>query len=174
MDQYYYILGLSPGAPDTQIKKAYRQLARKYHPDVSSEPDAEERFIEITAAYEYLLEKRYAPSMVFEYEEPKPDAEELRRERARQFAQMRYEQFRKETMDFRKAWYYTPLKIIRLVVVVALYVVALGMLLSPVISWYMMHNSIAVFGFAFLAIISSQVYVLARAIYKGTTVYFGE
>ena len=174
MDQFYYVLGLRPGASDSEIKKAYRQLARKYHPDVSTEPDAEERFVEITTAYEYLLEKRHAPSVVFEYETPMPDAEELRRERARKYAQMRYEQFRKETMEFRRAWYYMPLKIIRLAVVIALYVVAAGMFLSPVFAWYITHNSIAVFGFAFLAIVSSQVYVLAREIYNGTKVYFGE
>ena len=174
MDEYYYVLGLRPGASDSEIKKAYRQLARKYHPDVSNEPDAEERFIEITAAYEYLLEKRHAPSSAFEYEAPMPSAEDLRRERARRYAQMRYEQFRKETMAFRQAWYYTPLKIIRFTVVMALYIIAAGMLLSPIVAWYITHNSIAVFGFAFLAIVSSQVYVLAREIYKGTKVYFGE
>jgi hypothetical protein len=172
MDQYYYILGLNPGASDTEIKKAYRQLARKYHPDVSSEPDAEERFIEVTAAYEYLLERKSRPVMEFVYSEPEPDPEDLRRERARRFAQMRYEQFRKETMAFRRAWYYTPLKIVRLIVVVALYAVAVGMFFSPVLAWYITHNSIAVFGFAFIAIVSSQVYVLAREIYKGTDVYF--
>jgi len=176
MDQYYYVLGLRAGATDSEIKKAYRALARKYHPDVSSEPDAEERFVEITTAYEYLLEKRHAPRLVYEYEEaePEPDAEELRRERARRYAQMRYEQFRKETMAFRAAWYYMPLKIIRYSVVIMLYVIAAGMLISPVLAWFMTHNSAAVFGFAFLAIVSSQVYVLAREIYKGTKVYFGE
>ena len=172
MAQSYYVLGLRPGASDGEIKKAYRHLARKYHPDVSKEPDAEERFIEITTAYDYLLEKKSAPRPGFVYEEPEPDAEELRRERARRYAQMRYEQFRKETMEFRRAWYYTPLKIIRFTIVVALYAVAAGMLVSPVLAWYITHNSIAVFGFAFLAIVSSQVYVLARAIYKGTEVYF--
>ena len=77
-------------------------------------------------------------------------------------------------MAFRQAWYYTPLKIIRFAVVMALYIIAAGMLLSPIVAWYITHNSIAVFGFAFLAIVSSQVYVLAREIYKGTKVYFGE
>jgi hypothetical protein len=172
MDHYYYALGLSPGASDSEIKKAYRQLARKYHPDVSSEPDAEERFVEITTAYEHLLERKTSARTVFVYVEPEPDAEELRRERARRYAHMRYEQFRKETMEFRRAWYYAPLKVIRLIVVVTLYGVAIGMFLSPVLAWYITHNSIAVFGFAFLAIVSSQVYVLGREIYKGTDVYF--
>ena len=37
---YYDILGLKKGSSEDEIRKAYRQLAKKYHPDVSSEPDA--------------------------------------------------------------------------------------------------------------------------------------
>lgn len=51
---YYKTLGLARGASDDDIKKAYRRLARKYHPDVSKEKDAEERFKEIAEAYETL------------------------------------------------------------------------------------------------------------------------
>lgn len=40
---YYQIMGLARDASQADIKRAYRQLARKYHPDVSKEPDAEER-----------------------------------------------------------------------------------------------------------------------------------
>ncbi|MEJ2173447.1 MAG: DnaJ C-terminal domain-containing protein [bacterium] len=51
---YYKSLGLARGASDEDIKKAYRRLARQYHPDVSKEKDAEERFKEIAEAYETL------------------------------------------------------------------------------------------------------------------------
>ncbi len=51
---YYEVLGVSRDATQEEIKRAYRRLARKYHPDVSSEPDAEERFKEVNAAYEVL------------------------------------------------------------------------------------------------------------------------
>lgn len=51
---YYDTLGVDPGAGDTEIKAAYRRLARKYHPDVSKEPDAEERFKAVNEAYEAL------------------------------------------------------------------------------------------------------------------------
>jgi curved DNA-binding protein len=54
---YYKILGLARGASDEEIKKAYRKLARKYHPDVSKEPDAKERFQEVSEAYETLKDK---------------------------------------------------------------------------------------------------------------------
>ena len=51
---YYKILGLERDATPDQIKQAYRKLARKYHPDVSKETDAEKRFKEIGEAYAVL------------------------------------------------------------------------------------------------------------------------
>jgi curved DNA-binding protein len=54
---YYGILGVAHGASDEEIKKAYRRLARKYHPDVSKEADAKERFQEVAEAYETLKDK---------------------------------------------------------------------------------------------------------------------
>jgi molecular chaperone DnaJ len=57
---YYDILGIKKGATDDEIKKAYRTLAKKYHPDVSSEKDAEAKFKEVQEAYDTLsdAEKR--------------------------------------------------------------------------------------------------------------------
>ncbi len=51
---YYKTLGLSRDASQEEIKKQYRRLARKYHPDVSTERDAEQRFKEVAEAYEVL------------------------------------------------------------------------------------------------------------------------
>jgi len=51
---YYAILGVPIDADEQAIKRAYRQLARRYHPDVSAEPQAAERFREIQEAYELL------------------------------------------------------------------------------------------------------------------------
>jgi molecular chaperone DnaJ len=51
---YYELLGISRSADDTDIKRAFRQLARELHPDVSDSPDAEERFKEVVEAYEVL------------------------------------------------------------------------------------------------------------------------
>lgn len=53
---YYEILGVSRDASKEDIKRAYRRLARKYHPDVNKEEGAEERFKEINKAYEVLSE----------------------------------------------------------------------------------------------------------------------
>jgi hypothetical protein len=54
---HYEILGLTRDATAEQIKKAYRKLARKYHPDVSKEPDAEARMQELNVAYDTLSDE---------------------------------------------------------------------------------------------------------------------
>lgn len=55
---YYQTLGVSRDAKPDEIKRAYRKLARKYHPDVSKESDAEERFKSIGEAYEVLKDSQ--------------------------------------------------------------------------------------------------------------------
>jgi curved DNA-binding protein len=59
---YYAVMGLARNASEKDIKNAYRRLARKYHPDISKEPNAEEKFKELGQAYEVLKdpEKRAA------------------------------------------------------------------------------------------------------------------
>ena len=54
MKNYYQILGVGPEAKQPEIKQNYRKLSKKYHPDISDEENAEEKFKEITKAYEVL------------------------------------------------------------------------------------------------------------------------
>ncbi|MGB5457401.1 MAG: DnaJ domain-containing protein, partial [Gammaproteobacteria bacterium] len=59
---YYEVMGVDRNATQDEIKRAYRKLARKYHPDISKDPDAETKFKEMGEAYEVLKdpEKRAA------------------------------------------------------------------------------------------------------------------
>ena len=62
---YYEVLGVDKNADDATIKKAYRKLAKKYHPDINKDPGATEMFTKVNEAYEFLTEeniKKYKQS----------------------------------------------------------------------------------------------------------------
>lgn len=55
INDYYIFLGLQPGSSVEEIKKAYRKMARLYHPDLNHSPEAKDLFIGATEAYEFLI-----------------------------------------------------------------------------------------------------------------------
>lgn len=96
-DEYYKILGLPTDATIEQIRKAFREKARQYHPDINSLPNAHDQFLKISEAYNYLTElsKRGNINSI-PVDQRKKEAEE----RARAYARMRYEEFVKQNEAF--------------------------------------------------------------------------
>ena len=61
MNDYYHRLGIHPGASASEVKKAYRTLAHRYHPDVNASPEAQQLFLAITEAYHQVLGDLHVP-----------------------------------------------------------------------------------------------------------------
>jgi curved DNA-binding protein CbpA len=110
---YYKLLGLPENASESDIRQAYRTLAKRFHPDVNKAEGAHERFIEITEAYEILIalqQRIYSGGVTteewkakeyYKNEEYEQFKQEIR-ERAKQQARMRYEEFHKQNEVFKQ------------------------------------------------------------------------
>jgi curved DNA-binding protein CbpA len=99
LTDYYEILDLPPDSTIDEIKKAYRKMARLYHPDINPAPDAKDRFICITEAYEFLIanhdrikfnEQAYLEAM----EEWRKYRQDRSRKRATVYARSSYGKFK--------------------------------------------------------------------------------
>lgn len=85
MRNYYLeILELPPNATEKEIKTAYRRLSKKYHPDRNPQPEAEDKFIEITQAYDYLTSPQPTYAEPTTYREPEVSEYERWRQQARE------------------------------------------------------------------------------------------
>jgi hypothetical protein len=100
LEDYFNILGLTADSSLNDVKKAYRQKARLFHPDLNKSPDAINRFIEVTEAYEFLIS--YFDKAVDDTESFRQAMEDWRKyrqdrskQKARTYARASYIRFRK-------------------------------------------------------------------------------
>ncbi|MCK4746664.1 MAG: J domain-containing protein [Bacteroidales bacterium] len=115
LKDYHKVLGLSPGASKKQIKSAYRKLALKYHPDRNPSPGAQQKFQEITTAYDFLLAHPENTSDHALTYEDRVAREILRKERERiqRAARARREKKKKEEEYFNRPEWHDPLLIMK-------------------------------------------------------------
>lgn len=172
MDRYYHILHINPGASEKEIKTAYRQLARKYHPDRNPAGDAQEKFIEITEAYEILMnkDKKLAP-VVFETGYDQVNVEDQRRQRAAEYARMRYEAFKRNNEAFKRSWYFPYVKTGVALLVFSGYIMAGIFFLSPLIGW-MFWGSKTLLITIVMFMFSAHIYRFSRDLQKESKKYW--
>ncbi len=131
-EKYYHLLQLTPKASTEDIKKAYRRLAKKYHPDVSRAANAHERFIAISRAYEILIHK---PPQKAPETSQSPDRETFYRkahEQAERHARMRYNEFQRKHEAFQKSGLYDVSLFLQYALNVFLFFLAAVCILGPV------------------------------------------
>jgi hypothetical protein len=138
---YYSILNLPEGAALDEIKRAYRKLALQHHPDINPTPEAHELFIEISHAYEYLLEKTmheinseatYEYNFDDEYAEILKEIKNESRARAQKQREMRKEAERKRNEEFQKSGLYDISLLIRYFLHYLSVFLGFGLILFPV------------------------------------------
>lgn len=109
LENYYKILGVKPGVDEKNVKKAFRKLALKYHPDVNPEPGSSEKFQRICEAYEVILGHIQKETVIIADQEEKEEEidpkiyEEIireAREKAWERAKMKYEKIKAEKEFF--------------------------------------------------------------------------
>lgn len=134
---YFKILGLEPGCSINDIKGAYRQLAKKFHPDLNKTAEATGIFIEINEAYE-VLSSSYAqhltnPEDILTQQREYDEFIQKVREAAQKRARMKYEKFRREEQAFQESGLYDIGLLLKYIWLVFLPVLAVGLTVSPII-----------------------------------------
>ncbi len=139
-EKYYALLGVSPGVEEKELKKIYRKLALKLHPDVNDNPDATEHFREICEAYEIVLRQEQKAAEIHTSHLQEEDEEEIdpsvyeeiireAREKARQRARMKYEKIKAEREFFENNDFFLILRYVGHYLAIPL---GLAMILIPV------------------------------------------
>jgi hypothetical protein len=139
---YHKILGIGRDAGPDEIKQAYRSMAKKYHPDINDAPDAHERFIEITEAYEILINRDLHEYYI--HREQRTDSEFMRaryeqarreaQESARRYSRMKFEKFQQEQEAFKKSGWHDLILVLRYMIRILIFPVIAVFFALPLIS----------------------------------------
>ena len=152
-ERCYHVLGLAPGTDRADVKKAYRRLVLRYHPDLNPDPDAHEQFLRVHEAYHALMSAlepdryvyRYVHQTVCPFEkyryvysaptDPAQYAEwvVVARARARLQAHQRYEKFVQHRQALKSSWYYRPVKWSTYLCYLLFFVIGAAFALMPVV-----------------------------------------
>lgn len=149
--EYHKILNLPENADKEEIKKAYRRLAKKFHPDINKSSDAHETFLELSEAYEFLINAPHVSYSKQTDTKTSQDKEETykswnadsyeftrnkARERAEKQARMRYEQFKKQHEAFQESGLYDIGLIPNFIGNIILFLFAVGCIIYPPIGMF--------------------------------------
>jgi hypothetical protein len=156
--EYYEILGLPPYSSTEEVRRAYRKKARLYHPDINNAPDAMDKFIKITEAYDFLIESHNkGPLDDQEFfrivEEWKKYRQERSQQRARYYAHSSYTRFKNSK-------YYRSTRILNASSVIFSFAVAVMVLLFTILGYIIRlknplpDNDSPIFSFILLLTIS--------------------
>lgn len=181
LSSYYEILGLNANASDDDIRRAYRQKAKQYHPDVNKSPDAHSKFLLIKKAYDVLTNRNnytynstysYAPNTnpmsSFEAYMAWKKAQEMK---YREEARKRHEQFLKNRDKFRQSFWYYPLILLTYIALGFCYLFGAAVI---VLCAYIIHKTHVAFVLLMLPFISGGVYFIRSTgnWYKEAKKYF--
>lgn len=163
---YYNILGLPANSSLEEIKKAYRRKARLYHPDINPAPEAQDMFISITEAYEFLI--AYHDKIASDdeaYKQAMDDWRKYRQDRSRQRATV---YSRTSYNNFKNTKFYKTTRIFDRTTIIFSFAISIMVLIYTVYGYiYRLHHPIpglekpSVFAFIMLLILGIIFFVVS-------------
>ena len=169
---YYRILGLPVNSSFDEIKKAYRQKARLYHPDINPSPEAKDMFILATEAYEFLIANfdKMSTSDDEAYRQAMEDWRKYRQDRSRQRARV---YARTSYVRFKNTKFYKTTRILDGTSIIFSLIISIMVLVITVFGYtYMLRNPVpgldkpSVFGFIMLLILGMTFFVISVIYFK--------
>jgi hypothetical protein len=169
---YYRILGLPVNSSFDEIKKAYRQKARLYHPDINPSPEAKDMFILATEAYEFLIANfdKMTTSDDEAYRQAMEDWRKYRQDRSRQRARV---YARASYVRFKNTKFYKTTRILDGTSIIFSLIISIMVLVFTVFGYtYRLRNPVpgldkpSVFGFIMLLILGMTFFVISLIYFK--------